>query len=80
VRAEITSQEAADERRLSADYYEAAMGALEIIRSEGTNGAPVMSIIAQHAVAHDAPSPHQGDPRARLSGRRAADPCSQRPG
>jgi hypothetical protein len=30
------------------------MGALEIIRSEGTNGAAVMRIIAQHAVAHDA--------------------------
>jgi hypothetical protein len=51
LRAEITSQEAAEERRLWADYYDALKGALEIIRSEGTNGAAVMRILAQHSVA-----------------------------
>jgi hypothetical protein len=51
VRAEITSQEAAEERRLWADYYEAVMAVLETIRGEGTNGAAVMRVLAQHAVA-----------------------------
>ena len=55
MRAEITSQEAAEERRLWADYYEAIMRALEVIRAQGTNGAvAVMRIVAQHAIASDA--------------------------
>ena len=54
MRVEITSQEAAEERRLWADFYEATMRAVEIIRSEGTNGAAVKHIVAEHAVASDA--------------------------
>jgi len=46
VRVEITSQEAAEERRLWADFYEATMRAVEIIRSEGTDGNAVKRIVA----------------------------------
>ncbi|MFZ0006829.1 MAG: hypothetical protein WAK94_01150 [Steroidobacteraceae bacterium] len=54
MRVEITSQEAAEERRLWADFYEATMRAVEIIRSEGTNGNAVKRIVAEHTAASDA--------------------------
>ncbi|MFZ1907421.1 MAG: hypothetical protein WAU56_18730 [Steroidobacteraceae bacterium] len=54
MRVEITSQEAAEERRLWADFYEATMRAVEIIRSEGTDGNAVKRIVAEHAAASDA--------------------------
>jgi hypothetical protein len=51
VRATITSDEAAEERRLWADYYEAMARVLEIIRREGTAGVALPRIVAEDALA-----------------------------
>jgi hypothetical protein len=50
----LTPEEAAEERRLWADYYEAMERALEIIRREGTSGAAVSRIISEDATANRA--------------------------
>jgi hypothetical protein len=46
-----TFHEAAEERRLWADYYEAAARALEIMRAEGTSGGALPQILAEDARA-----------------------------
>ena len=49
----MTPEEAAEVRRLWADYYEAAAHALEIMRQEGTTEAvlPRLAIISARAAA-----------------------------
>jgi hypothetical protein len=47
MRDEITAPEAAEERRLWADYYEATARALEIMRAEGTTTATLLRIAAE---------------------------------
>jgi hypothetical protein len=47
----LTPDEAAEERRLWADYYEAMERVLEIMRREGTVDAAVPRIVAEHAIA-----------------------------
>jgi cytosine/adenosine deaminase-related metal-dependent hydrolase len=51
MREEISAEEAAEERRLWADYYEATARALEIMRSEGTTTATLPRIAAEDARA-----------------------------
>jgi hypothetical protein len=46
-----TSEDAAEERRLWADFYEATARVLELMRSEGTGEAVVPQIAAEHAAA-----------------------------
>jgi len=46
-----TFHEAAEERRLWADYYEAAARALEIMRAEGTSRSALARILAEDAKA-----------------------------
>ena len=50
----IEADESAEERRLWADYYEAMVRVLELIRSEGTNGEVVTRIVAQDEIAGEA--------------------------
>ncbi|HUN76455.1 MAG TPA: hypothetical protein VMU40_18220 [Steroidobacteraceae bacterium] len=47
----MTPAEAAEVRRLWADYYEATAGAVEIMRSEGTTEAALPRIAAEAAKA-----------------------------
>ena len=47
----ISPEEAAEELRLWADYYEATARALEIMRSEGTTEATLTRIAAEDARA-----------------------------
>lgn len=51
MRSTISEDEAAEERRLWADYYEAMARVLEIMRLEGTAGAAVSRILAEDATA-----------------------------
>jgi hypothetical protein len=50
-RAEVTPAEEAEERRLWADYYEATVRALEIMRAEGTSAATLLRIAAEQEKA-----------------------------
>ena len=47
----LTPEEAAEERRLWADYYEAVARILEIMRREGTAEAAVSRILAEDSTA-----------------------------
>ena len=47
----LTPAEAAEERRLWADYYEAMVRVLEIMRREGTAESAVPRIAAEDAIA-----------------------------
>ena len=47
----IARGEAAEERRLWADYYEATACALEIMRAEGTGAAALPRIVEEDAKA-----------------------------
>jgi hypothetical protein len=47
----ITPSEAAEERQLWADYYEATARALEIMRAEGTGAAVLPRIVEEEAKA-----------------------------
>jgi hypothetical protein len=47
MRDSITPGEAAEELRLWADYYEATVRALDIIRSEGTTPTTLLRIVAE---------------------------------
>jgi hypothetical protein len=47
----LTPEEAAEERRLWADYYEAMERVLEIMRREGTVDSAVPRIVAEDAIA-----------------------------
>jgi hypothetical protein len=47
----LTPEEAAEERRLWADYYEAVARILEIMRREGTAEAAVSRIVAEDSTA-----------------------------
>lgn len=48
------TEEAAEERRLWADFYEATARALELIRREGTAGEVISRIAAEDALARQA--------------------------
>jgi hypothetical protein len=50
----LTPEQAAEERRLWADYYEAMERVLEIMRREGTAQAAVPRIVAEDAIASSA--------------------------
>jgi len=54
VRSKLSEDEAAEERRLWADYYEAVARALEIMRLEGTAQPAATRIIAEAAAASQA--------------------------
>jgi hypothetical protein len=54
VREAITPEEAFEELRLWADYYESTTRALEIMRSEGTTPATLPRIAAESARAAQA--------------------------
>jgi hypothetical protein len=47
----LTPEEAAEERRLWADYYEAVARILEIMRREGTAEAAIGHIVAEDSTA-----------------------------
>ena len=47
----VSEDDAAEERRLWADYYEAIARVLEIMRLEGTAEAAVTRIVAEDAIA-----------------------------
>ena len=47
----LTPEQAAEERRLWADYYEAMERVLEIMRREGTADAAIPRIVAEDAIA-----------------------------
>jgi hypothetical protein len=51
VRHDLTPDEAAEERRLWADYYEAVERVLEIMRREGTLDAILPRIVAEDSTA-----------------------------
>lgn len=51
MRSTVSEDEAAEERRLWADYYEAMARVLEIMRLEGTAEAAVSRILAEDATA-----------------------------
>jgi hypothetical protein len=51
VRHTLTPSEAAEERRLWADYYEAVERLLEIMRREGTLDATLPRIVAEDSTA-----------------------------
>jgi hypothetical protein len=51
VRQILTPDEAAEERRLWADYYEAVERVLEIMRREGTLDAVLPRIVAEDSTA-----------------------------
>jgi hypothetical protein len=50
----ITPEEAAEERRLWADYYEATVRAVEIMQREGTASAALARIVAEDSLANRA--------------------------
>jgi hypothetical protein len=50
----LTPEEAAEERRLWADYYEASAQALELMRAEGTSDTVLLRIVTEHAKAASA--------------------------
>jgi hypothetical protein len=54
VHSSITAAEEVEERRLWADYYEAMVRALEIVKGEGTGEAALPRILAQDAIARSA--------------------------
>jgi len=54
VRSRLSEDEAAEERRLWADYYDAVVRALDIMRLEGTAQAAATRIIAEAAAASQA--------------------------
>lgn len=47
----LTPEEAAEERRLWADYYEAMARVLEIMRREGTAVGALLRIVQEDAIA-----------------------------
>ncbi len=47
----IKPEEAAEELRLWADYYEATARTLELVRTGGTTGATFAEIVREHAKA-----------------------------
>jgi hypothetical protein len=47
----LTPEEAAEERRLWADYYEAVERLLEIMRREGTSDSTLFRIVAEDSTA-----------------------------
>jgi hypothetical protein len=47
----FTPEEAAEERRLWADYYEAVERLLEIMRREGTSESTLFQIVAEDSTA-----------------------------
>lgn len=47
----VTPEEAAEERRLWADYYEAMARVLEIMRREGTVGGALTRIVEEDTIA-----------------------------
>jgi hypothetical protein len=47
----LTPEEAAEERRLWADYYEAVERVLEIMRREGTSESTIFQIVAEDSTA-----------------------------
>jgi type IV pilus biogenesis protein CpaD/CtpE len=51
MRDHISAHEAAEERRLWADYYEATARTLEIMRWEGTTESTLSRIVAEDAKA-----------------------------
>jgi hypothetical protein len=51
VRHTLTSEEAAEERRLWADYYEAVERLLDIMRREGTIDAALPRIVEEDSTA-----------------------------
>jgi len=51
VHSTLSEAEAAEERRLWADYYEAVVRVLEIIRREGTAGGALLRIVEEDAIA-----------------------------
>jgi len=51
VRFTLSEEEAAEERRLWADYYEAMARVLEIMRREGTAGGALSRIAEEDAIA-----------------------------
>lgn len=51
VREAVTPEEAAEELRLWADYYEATTRALELVRTGGTTAATLSLIVAEDARA-----------------------------
>jgi hypothetical protein len=51
MRETLTPEEAAEELRLLADYYEATMRAATLVRTGGPNAATIASILAEHAKA-----------------------------
>lgn len=50
----LTPEEAAEERRLWADYFEAVQRVLEIMRREGTAAPAVTRIVAEDSTASQA--------------------------
>jgi hypothetical protein len=51
VREAVTPEEAAEELRLWADYYEATTRALDLVRTGGTTAATLWLIVAEDARA-----------------------------
>jgi hypothetical protein len=51
VRCILSEEEAAEERRLWADYYEAMARVLEIMRREGTAASALLRIVKEDAIA-----------------------------
>jgi len=47
----LTPEEAAEERRLWADYYEAVERLLEIMRRKGTSDSTLFQIVAEDSIA-----------------------------
>ena len=47
----LTPEEAAEERRLWADYFEAVERVLEIMRRDGTDATVVTRIVAEDSIA-----------------------------
>jgi hypothetical protein len=54
VHGHLTPEEAAEERRLWADYYEAVERLLEIMRREGTSAGAISHIVAEDSAANRA--------------------------
>ena len=54
MRGSLTPEEAAEERRLWADYYEAVERLLEIMRRQGTSQAAISQIVAEDSTANRA--------------------------
>ena len=51
MRSNLTAEEAAEERRLWADYYEAVERVIEIMRREGAIDAALPRIVAEDSTA-----------------------------